>query len=686
MGKNKSKDRNIRHKRTRIIVIAFAVITLICVGIFLLNNPKSKNRDISLLNKDNTIAVMAQKSPLTVFTKEGKYEINSGTDLIDLLMQKKWKQKKESSQLELSPDLWIQIGENHEIRFYQSESLAMVLYNGDYRYYSVSKSLYSNLLDYIRKNGHKIVSEKITDTEKLDKIWDNYINDTICNIGNCQLFNSPKEIEASNIVDYCFNRYVAENGVSKLSQVGSGEIQGFLFPLKTVKEYAKRYFNIDEINVSTIGLDYYNKQKQSFVITREPRDKWVTKYNEPNHWGIHLLDVEKNTDGTYKVVMGTYDYEEEKRVRMTITYILKERSDGSLYFLSGRWDWINNNLVKITGDCEKFDNVEGYNGDLIYVRLAGDVNGKLLFYSLFNNKNNIEIMYIDKSTMSVTKSFIVSDYANADKDFFGIRIFDDDIVVKLRDKLIIVDKNLNSVKEKKISIKTKGEIKGYDVSSDLKRIVFSDDEGLKLIESENSSAKLLMKSEMYESPSGEILSFYFSPYFVADETKIVSTMSGYECTRGVFLYDIQSKDVRKVLDSGDSTTSGIVEDSGILEGNVYDSETNKVRTVYLDFKTGKLTEVPLKDTGYTGSIRDGSMCYAGKNYAAFVTYKMDYKDHANSMYYLNRLNLKTLELEHQIITVKAAEIHISGVTDDGQIIFYYKYNPGEKGVVVTKKR
>lgn len=665
--------------RTRIIAIVFAVITLACVGIFLLNNPENKNKDTSLLNKDNTIAVMAQKRSLTVFTKEGKYEIDSGTDLIDLLMQKKWKQKKESSQL--SSDLWLQIGEKHEIRFYQNESLAMVLYNGDYRYYSVPKTLYTNLLDYITKNGHKIESEKITDTARLDKIWDNYINDTICNISNCQLFNSPKEIEPYSIVDYCFNRYVAENGVSKLSQGGSGGIQGFLFPLKTANEYAKRYFNIDEINVSAVNSDYYNKEKQVFVITREPRDNWVTKYNEPNHWGIHLLDVEKNTDGTYKVVMGTYDDKEKKRVQMTITYTLEERSDGSLYFVSGRWDWINNNLVKITGDCEKFDNIKGYIGDLKYVRLAGEVNGKLLFYSLFNN----EIMYIDKPTMSVIKSIVVSDDVNAYNDFFGIRLLEDDIVVKLGDKLIIVDKDLNSKKEKKISVKTKGKIYGYDVSSDLRRIVFSDEEGLKLIESENSSPKLLMKSEKYKDPV-EGISVYFSPRFVADEAKIICTKSGYECTRGVFLYDIQSGVVKKVLASDYSTTSGIVEDSGILEVNGYDSETNKDRTAYLDFKTGKLTEVPLKDTGFIAEIIGQSMCYTGKNYAAFVTYKMDNDDLANRMYYINRLNLKTLELENQIITVKAAGIYISGVTDDGQIIFYYEYNPGENGVAVTKKR
>lgn len=50
----------------------------------------------------------------------------------------------------------------------------------------------------------------------------------------------------------------------------------------------------------------------------------------------------------------------------------------------------------------------------------------------------------------------------------------------------------------------------------------------------------------------------------------------------------------------------------------------------------------------------------------------------------NRLNLKTLQIEPKIISVKAAEAHILGVLTDGRIVFWYSLNSSENGVCITK--
>ena len=667
-----------RFKKTKTIAAIIAVLALVCAGLLLLSNPKNKNQELLLLNKE--LSLLENKDTVTAFTKDGKYEMSSKADLTKLFKVNKWKKKEQSSPIELSSDLWFKIDESHEIRFYGDEALAMISDNGEYRYYTIPKSVHSNIYNYISKNGHKITSEKITDPKILEEIWDDYIIDTIANVSNTQFFNSPQEIDPINIAGYCFNRYVAENGEGNLLK--NDDVNGLLFPLKTANEYAKRYFNIDEIDVSHINKAYYNDAKKAFIMTS--RGKWHTKYNEKNAWGIHLSDVEKNSDGTYKVTLLEYDDYKATRVGRTETYTLKERSDGSLYFVSGRRDWVNNNLVKVTGDCKKFEKIKGYNGDLGAITLVGEIDGKLLFCNGYNTVKDIVLMYVDKSNMEVIKSFVAAENVKSDK-FCGLRIFGDNIVVKLNDKLIIVDKDLNSKKEKSISIPYKGNPHGLDVSSDLKRFVFSDDEGLKLMDSENHSVKLLIKSAKENAPSGEIPSVHLYPHFAADETKIVSTMSGYEWTNGIIVYDIQSGTMKKVIDSGDSTTYGVYWDSGILDVNGYERGTGKIKTFYLNFKTVAVTEIPIKNTGNTDFIRGGSMCYTGKNYAAFVTCKLDYEDEANSIYYISRLNLKTLELEPEIISVKAAQVCILGVTEDGQIIFYYNYNPSENGIAITAK-
>lgn len=88
-------------------------------------------------------------------------------------------------------------------------------------------------------------------------------------------------------------------------------------------------------------------------------------------------------------------------------------------------------------------------------------------------------------------------------------------------------------------------------------------------------------------------------------------------------------------------------DTGILE--VYDP------TQYLDFKSGKIIDIAVKDPGKLGDIRLPEYCYVGQNFAAFVTYV---DENETNEYYLNRLNLKSLKVEPKIFTVKDEDIKI----------------------------
>ena len=124
-----------------------------------------------------------------------------------------------------------------------------------------------------------------------------------------------------------------------------------------------------------------------------------------------------------------------------------------------------------------------------------------------------------------------------------------------------------------------------------------------------------------------------------------------------------------------------------MEVNVYvrnlDNKTDEYKTVYLDFATGEVQEVPLEDPGDTGDIRMPDYCFVGRNYAAFITYRFDRSNNANSQFCINRLNQQTLQLEPEIITVKAADTHILGVLSDGRIVFWYYLNPSESGICIA---
>lgn len=115
------------------------------------------------------------------------------------------------------------------------------------------------------------------------------------------------------------------------------------------------------------------------------------------------------------------------------------------------------------------------------------------------------------------------------------------------------------------------------------------------------------------------------------------------------------------------------------------NQTGDYKTLYLDFKTGEIQEISLEDPGDTGYIIMPDQYYVGQNFAAFITTKNDSSDYTNNVNYINRLNLKTLQVESKIITVKAAGTHILGVLSDGRTLFWYNLNPSENGICLTNK-
>jgi hypothetical protein len=113
-------------------------------------------------------------------------------------------------------------------------------------------------------------------------------------------------------------------------------------------------------------------------------------------------------------------------------------------------------------------------------------------------------------------------------------------------------------------------------------------------------------------------------------------------------------------------------------------QNGEYQTLYLDFKTEAIKEVKFENNEDAGYIRLSDYSYVGQDFAAFISHTWDNNDNAQSMFYLNRLNLKTLQVEPRIVSVKAAQTHILGVLADGCILFWYNLNPSENGVCLTK--
>ncbi len=239
---------------------------------------------------------------------------------------------------------------------------------------------------------------------------------------------------------------------------------------------------------------------------------------------------------------------------------------------------------------------------------------------------------------------------------------------------------------------------GYDISSDLNRIVYTDETGVKLVTLADGKEKLLAQTVEPEpsEPSRGVPpapSYHFSPRFVDDDRKVITTLSGYECTSGFTLCDPanDTSTTYDIITEGSRATGVIRYDTGLLFVNEYwhdksskeNNRTDGYKTIFLDFHTGKVTMIELDQLGDTGYIRFEDQSYMGQNFAAFVTSKRSAGDSVNDRHYLNRVKLETLKLEQEIVSITATDPHILGVLGDGRIVFWYQFNPAEKGICLT---
>ncbi len=547
------------------------------------------------------------------------------------------------------------------------------------------------------QKGNLPEAGEITDPVELEKLWQGYIYDALPSIGNSLDFNSAEEIRPEAVAQYCWYRYLAEKGPDNLKTV-SKESTLLLFPLEIAEQYAERYFNLKNLDVSRIPDYYYNPQKRALTISSGRKNLNPSYTEKP--FGVTLDKVTRDGNGTVTVYLINYSPMQNQRIEHKTTYSLKQREDGSLYFVSGKREYINNHLVSITGDITSFTEIEGFDGHMQNLSMIGEINGKVLFhYYLYDYAKTQFLLILDPTTMTINKQVELKDTY----DYTHFKHNRQELVVTLKDKIIILNQDLQKIKEIPLPEMISGKMdrdpqynrsmipqvvfRGYDISDDFSQITYADEAGVKLYSLKDHSEKMLAQTPPPLGPKEIDQVFHASPRFVAHDKKVISSLLLYEGLLGYTLCDLEKGTAKNIELRTDNSTRSIHYDTGLLNVNICvyaDSRGSEYQTLYLDFKSGEVTEIELERPGETGFIRDPGYGYVGQTHAAFITSKRDPGDSTKNMYYLNRLNLKTMQLEQEIISAQAAEPYLLGVLADGRIIFSYFLNRSEKGICISK--
>lgn len=70
----------------------------------------------------------------------------------------------------------------------------------------------------------------ITDPVELEKLWQEYLFDSIATIGNTRKFNTPMEIDPVHVAEFCWLKYIMEHGQESL-ELASEDSKSRFYPV-----------------------------------------------------------------------------------------------------------------------------------------------------------------------------------------------------------------------------------------------------------------------------------------------------------------------------------------------------------------------------------------------------------------------------------------------------------------------
>ena len=535
----------------------------------------------------------------------------------------------------------------------------------------------------------------VEDPVVLARIWDEYIQDAIPTIFN-NPFQSAKEINRDDAIHYAIYVIIRHQAYQEI-EPGWGRIEPEL-----VSQYIKKYLSVDITNIHPnqdyAYTAYYESSKDAFDINGINSSYPHVKYNELTPWCSKLDSVTKNEeDGTYHVKLVQFVSGQSSRINGEINCVLKERSDGSMYFKQVSYRYPDQKqLVSIQGKYRRFDlpklKINAENKDRPFL-ILGEFNNRL-FIRYNNGRQGIEAREdIGVYDVSNLKELL---QVKSAKQIFKVKQTQDGYMLIASDSIIYLDKDLQNQKELRLpnTVREAYQVEwqgGFDVSKDGRYFVYSSKhKGLMLYDAETKSEKLLAE-HFPENRKLNYIPYIYGPVLVDHDHKVVANISGYEGLEGYLMVDLNTLELRKITEAEFiNFDSALPAAYGIYPHTEKPNGTGKptVAVARLDYSKMEVSKsgVLIRDDVQRDLLGGEGGAFSAYNdrYLAYITVQYSQTDDpADNIYHLVRINLDSMQAE-TILTIKAGYPSILGILDNGQVIFSYWFE-NENGIGITDK-
>jgi|GEM_PF-5818457 len=430
----------------------------------------------------------------------------------------------------------------------------------------------------------------VTDPDHLAQFWGDYMADLTSSAING--FASPSDIGYDQLSSYCATRMLNNNepGVESVSS------SSFRFPLELLLEYMDRYFDLrperDDV-VDFLG-DRYDPNTGTYTDF-----VYLIPYAY-DAGPLRLTSLRRETEDTLAAVVVRMssmsdDAFVEKEARVT----LREREDGSMFFVSSDSQWIKTENLSLQGRCIRVPESESEQfGDCVYWYPMG---AGLLGVACRQDPNrffvsSFDLVLFDTQDARVTARSSVS---ASERGFFtGAQVFDDRIILRTDHEYFVLDGALSLISSAPLPDYLSGTAKeNLLLTRDLSQVIYSDDAGCWITPSDRKEPALLVSHpvppDVGTDPYLLNAEIYLPVGLVDGGKSVLLSHAGYEFNLGYLLCPLDGSEPKRIDVCSDYGSVFSFDDASmtILGGYESAGETYTPRSIYLTFADGAAADV-----------------------------------------------------------------------------------------------
>jgi hypothetical protein len=218
---------------------------------------------------------------------------------------------------------------------------------------------------------------------------------------------------------------------------------------------------------------------------------------------------------------------------------------------------------------------------------------------------------------------------------------------------------------------------GYDYDNDLSKVVYADEEGLKLLNIDDESVELLITTSEFPNDSLAPYGYYYDPKFVVNDSKVLFKMAGYEGFREYLISDLSHQEPTFKLDIGSYS--------------VFVSDKSGTRLMALDKEEGLVINLETRRTEYLNAewplsgYNEMQMTYVQNSSEWFAFTMNDYETNEVLIYKVDVNNGEILGPLAKVSTdIGNPQVDIIGIIGEGRVLCSYSLFLNESGYFITE--